>query len=264
MKYVLTLLAVMLLAGCQSNPQRAAETSSMDSKAGVDTTGALGSPVERRSAANVYVELGTAYLQDGVLGEALKNARKAIIVDPELAPAHNLLGIVYQRLGKTVLAGEHLAKAVSSDPYDPYALNALGSFEYDAAISRFKAALHNPLYPTPWVASHNAGQCSERQGNAAKAEDYYRAALKRKPGFAQSLARMGHISADKGQSLSVRAYLQRYAGISPLALIYCYLVFVLRMHRGMQNKLRYMQLNCASVIQQQRRLSHFRLLISDG
>ena len=222
MKYVLTLLAVMLLMGCQSNPQRAAETSSTDSKAGVDTTGALGSPVERRSAANVYVELGTAYLQEGVLGEALKNARKAIIVDPELAPAHNLLGIVYQRLGKTVLAGEHLAKAVSIDPYDPYALNALGSFEcdqakYDAAISRFKAALDNPLYPTPWVASHNAGQCSERQGNAAKAEDYYRAALKRNPGFAQSLARMAHISADKGQSLSVRAYLQRYAGISPLS-----------------------------------------------
>jgi type IV pilus assembly protein PilF len=132
-----------------------------------------------------------------------------------------LLGIVYQRLGKTVLAGEHLAKAVSIDPYDPYALNALGSFEcdqaqYDAAISRFKAALDNPLYPTPWVASHNAGQCSERQGNAAKAEDYYRAALKRNPGFAQSLARMAHISAGKGQSLSERAYLQRYAGISPL------------------------------------------------
>ena len=218
MKYVLTLLAVMLLMGCQSNPQRAAETSSTDSKAGVDTTGALGSPFERRSAANVYVELGTAYLQEGVLGEALKNARKAIIVDPELAPAHNLLGIIYQRLGKTVLAGEHLAKAVK---IDPYALNALGSLEcdqaqYDSAISRFKAALENPLYPTSWVVSHNAGQCSERQGNAANAEDYYRAALKRNPGFAQSLAPMAHISASKCQSLSVRAYLQRYAGISPL------------------------------------------------
>ena len=221
MKYVLTLIAVMLLAGCQSNPQRTTVSSSVNTKAGVDTTGALGSPVERRSAANVYVELGTAYLQEGVLSEALKNARKAIIVDPELAPAHNLLGIVYQRLGKTVLAGEHLAKAVSIDPYDPYALNALGSFEcdqakYDAAISRFKAALDNPLYPTPWVALHNAGQCSERQGNTANTEDYYRAALKRNPGFAQSLARMAHISAGKGQSLSVRAYLQRYAGISPL------------------------------------------------
>jgi len=221
MKYVLTLIAVMLLAGCQSNPQRTTVSSSVNTKAGVDTTGALGSPVERRSAANVYVELGTAYLQEGVLSEALKNARKAIIVDPELAPAHNLLGIVYQRLGKTVLVGEHLAKAVSIDPYDPYALNALGSFEcdqaqYDAAISGFKAALDNPLYPTPWVASHNAGQCSERQGNTVNTEDYYRAALKRNPGFAQSLARMAHISAGKGQSLSVRAYLQRYAGISPL------------------------------------------------
>ena len=221
MKYVLTLIAVMLLAGCQSNPQRTTVSSSVDTKAGVDTTGALGSPVERRSAANVYVELGTAYLQEGVLSEALKNAREAIIVDPELAPAHNLLGIVYQRLCKKVLAGEHLAKAVSIDPYDPYALNALGSFEcdqakYDAAISRFKAALGNPLYPTLWVVSHNAGQCSERQGNTANAEDYYRAALKQNPGFAQSLARMAHISAGKGQSLSVRAYLQRYAGISPL------------------------------------------------
>ena len=221
MKLVLTFLAVMLLAGCQSNPQKPAQSSVVDSKAGVDTTGALGSPVERRSSANVYVELGTAYLQEGVLGEALKNARKAIIVDPELAPAHNLLGIIYQRLGKTVLAGEHLAKAVQIDPYDPYALNALGSFEcdqgqYDSAISRFKSELENPLYPTPWVASHNAGQCSERQGDAAVAEDFYRSALIRNPGFAQSLARMPHISANKGQSLTVRAYLQRYSGIRPL------------------------------------------------
>ena len=61
MKYVLTLLVVMLLTGCQSNPQRTAEPSTTDSKAGVDTTGALGSPVERRSAANVYVELRKRY-----------------------------------------------------------------------------------------------------------------------------------------------------------------------------------------------------------
>jgi type IV pilus assembly protein PilF len=202
---------VLGLAACQGNGVR--------TDAHGDNTGELGSPVKRASAANVYVELGTAYLQEGNLSEAFKNARKAVLVDPRSAAGHNLLGVVHQRLGQREKAGEHYERAVSLEPRNPYALNALGSFvcedgEFASADAYFQRALANPLYPTPWVASNNAGQCAERAGQLDKAESYYRKALQVNPRFAPSLLSMAKISFETDNYLSTRAYLQRYAQVA--------------------------------------------------
>lgn len=200
------------LAACQSNSVRTGDLQG-------DNTGELGSPMKRDSAAVIYVDLGTAYLQEGNLTEAFKNARKAVIIDPDLASAHNLLGVVQQRLGQRVQAEEHLRRAVSLEPHNPYALNALGSFvcqngEYTEADTFFQRALANPLYPTPWVAAYNAGQCAERSGAMEKAEAKYRKALNGNPRFAPALLRMAQISFDTDNYLSARAYLQRYAQVA--------------------------------------------------
>jgi len=209
---LLSTAASLVLNGCQSNSSR---PDSAD-----DRTGELGSPVKRASAAIIYVDLGTAYLQEGNLGEAFKNARKAVLIDSKLASGHNLLGVVHQRLGQRAKAREHLERAVSLEPRNPYALNALGSFvceegDYADAAGYFERALANPLYPTPWVAAHNAGQCAERAGQMDKAESYYRNALRANPRFAPSLLRMAQISFDTDNYLSARAYLQRYAQVAP-------------------------------------------------
>jgi type IV pilus assembly protein PilF len=209
---LLVLMAWLILSGCQSNSVRT------ESRGG-DNTGELGSPVKRVSPANVYVELGTAYLAEDNLGEAFKNARKAVLVDDDLASAHNLLGVVHQRLGQRAKAGEHFRRAVKLDPRNPYALNALGSFlcgeeQYEEADGYFQRALENPLYPTPWIASHNAGQCAERAGQLSSAEDHYRRALRSNPRFAPSLLRMAQLSFDTDNYLSARAYLQRYAQVA--------------------------------------------------
>jgi len=201
----------LLLAGCQSTGVR-------DDAPG-DNTGQLGSPVKKASAASVYVELGTAYLQEGNISEAFKNARKAILVDEKLASGHNLMGVVHQRLGQRAKAGEHYRRAIELEPHNPFALNAMGSFvcengDYESADAYFQRALSNPLYPTPWIAAHNAGQCTERAGNQPKAEDYYRKALRSNPRFAPSLLSMAQISFDTDNYLSARAYLQRYAQVA--------------------------------------------------
>ncbi len=208
------LFLVFLLAACQTLEV------APDGGASGDNTGDLGTPLRRPSPADVYVELGGAYLAEGKVGEALKNARKAVLADPRHAGAYTLLGVVHQRLGQMAPAGEAFKKAVTLAPHDPYALNAMGSWlcaqqRYDEADSYFRRALKNPLYPTPWIASYNAGSCAEKRGDVAQAEKDYRAALSANPRFAPALLRMAFITFEQERFLSSRAYLQRYAAVAP-------------------------------------------------
>lgn len=202
-RLVILIGLLAILGGCQSMAQP------------TDVTGELGNPVRPRSPADVYIELGTAYLGKGRLDEAFKNARKAILMDAKSSAAHNLLGVVYQRLGKHALAGQHYRRAVELDGQNPYALNALGQYicaqgQLAEADRLFVRALHNPLYPTPWIAAHNAGLCIAKTQQAQKAESYYRQALQTNPRFAPALLRMAELSYTQSHFLSARAYLQRY------------------------------------------------------
>lgn len=209
------LLLLLALMGCQGGNVRPDPEGS-----GRDRTGDLGAPVRRVSPGDVYVELGTAYLAEGRINDAFKNARKAVLVDPELASGHTLLGVLNQRLGQMGEAGRNFRRAVDLAPHDPFALNALGSFlcaqgDFGEADRYFRRALENPLYPTPWVALHNAGSCSEKSGDLGKAETDYRAALRLNPRFAPSLLQMAELSFSKDNYLSARAYLQRYLAEAP-------------------------------------------------
>lgn len=210
----LMVVFALALSACQTEGVRP------DGPAGGDATGQLGAVRAGPSPADVYVELGSAYLAEGKLTEALKNARKAVIADPNLASGYTLLGIVHQRLGQMGPAGEAFRKAVERGPHDPYALNAMGTYlcgqgQYEEADQYFRRALKNPLYQTPWIALYNAGSCAEKAGNLQQAETDYRAALRRNPRFAPALLRMAHISFEQDKFLSARAYLQRYAAVAP-------------------------------------------------
>ena len=208
---LMLLMVTVLLVGCESPVRR---------NAGLENTAdGLGGFVQRRSPADVYIELGTAYLQKGRMNDALLNARKAILVDAEASAAHNLLGVVYQRLGQLALAHQHYLQAVELDKHNSYALNALGQFictegDYSQAEAHFQQALSNPLYPTPWVAAHNAGACQERNHQLVQAEIYYRQALQDNPRFSPSLLHMAHLSFTHKRYLSARAYLQRYSEVA--------------------------------------------------
>lgn len=210
-----TVLAlVFLMAGCQIRGMHP------DAGSSGDNTGDLGSSLRSPSPADVYVELGGAYLAEGKIGEALENTRKAILADPRCAGAYTLLGVVRQRLGQMEPAGKAFKKAVELAPHDPYALNALGSWlcawkRYGEADPYFRWVLKDPLYPTPWIASYNAGSCAEKRGDVVQAEKDYRAALSANPRFAPALLCMAFITFEQKRFLSSRAYLQRYAEVAP-------------------------------------------------
>jgi type IV pilus assembly protein PilF len=207
------LFMAWLLVACGSNPNHD------DSPSSGDIAGELGNPVHHWSPADVYVELGTAYLNAGQINEAFLNARKAMLVDENSSTANNLLAVIYQRLGKIKLARKHYGQAISLDKKNAYALNGLGQFlcaqgEYTEAQKYFKRALGNPLYPTPWIALHNVAACYEKAKNIPRAEQAYRDALKGNAQFAPSLLGMAQLNYNRGDYLSARVYIQRYAQIS--------------------------------------------------
>lgn len=214
MKWLWVALLAVNLLGCQSQP------GVVDGEPQGDLTGELGAPIKRQSPGDVYVELGIAYLKEGNVSEAFRNARKATLIDPQLAAGHNLLGILQQRLGQMGEAKKHYRRAVELEPRNPYALNALGTFlcaqaEFDSADGYLARALENPLYPTPWVAAYNRGQCAESKQDKVAAERHYRFALRKQAEFAPALIRMASLSFEQENYLSARAYLQRYAAVAP-------------------------------------------------
>ncbi|MES9827038.1 MAG: type IV pilus biogenesis/stability protein PilW [Candidatus Thiodiazotropha sp.] len=202
--------AVLLLAGCATQPQAP------------DATGNLGQE-KRNSPAKIYVEMGMAYMRDGQSAVALQKLNKALEVDEKSPEAHNVIGILYQQLGEIDRAGKHYDRAVELDARDPYIRNARGSYfcrlgRYSDALEDFEQALANPLYPTPWVALTNAGLCVERAGDEAKAENFYRRALTARPTYPMALFKMAEISLQQENDLSARAYLERYhSEIKPTA-----------------------------------------------
>ena len=212
MKKTVTTIAVLFIClvavGCTPNNVRTD-----------DEMGGLSHDRKGPSPADVYVKMAVAYLQQGNTAVALTKVKRGLELDAMSANAHNVIALIYGRLGETELAEEHYKQALSLDSHDPYIRNAYGSFlcaqeRYKEANQHFMAALRNALYPTPEVALTNAGICADLQGEYVQAETYYRKALRSNSKLPTALKRMAIISFKKKNNLSARGYLQRYLEVA--------------------------------------------------
>ena len=170
--------------------------------------------------ADVYVKLAVGYMQQGQLGMAMQKIKKGIEVDPNNGQAHNILALIYQRIGEVDQAEEHFETAAGLEPRNPYIRNAYGSFlclqqNYDEADEQYNKALENPLYQTPEVALTNAGTCAGKGGDQKKAEAYFRKALQKNPAFPKALYQMAELSYGQGDATRAQQYLERYQRVAP-------------------------------------------------
>jgi len=206
------LLAVFLISGCTPNNTRP------DTQ---DSTGDLGEDTEspNKGASDIYVQLAVAYLGQGQMDVALKQAKKAVDIDSTSVDARNVLALVYDRLGESSQAETHFKAGIQAHPKDPYIRNAYGTMlcrqnRFKEADVQFQAALKNPLYKTPEVALTNAGICDLARNDPVQAEVNLRSALQRNPRYATALMEMAKLSYENGEYLSSRAYLQRYLAVA--------------------------------------------------
>ncbi len=172
----------------------------------------------KEDAARYNLELGISYLRQNNLQVAREKLEKAIREEPDMARAHAVLGIVFERLEDPKGAEREYRRAVDLDSSDPDSLNLLAIFtcsskaEPQEALKLFDKAIAVPLSvkaANRLMLYTNAGTCAKAV-NPALAENYLRAALSLDPRFPDALFQMADVSLERGNALQARGFLERF------------------------------------------------------
>jgi len=171
-------------------------------------------------AAEQYYQLGARYYRAGNYELARDRLERAVEFDPRMGIAHSTLALTYEQLEIPRLAAQHYELAVRHEPRDPNIRNTYAVFlcrqrEYEQAIEQFDRIIRMPENDRPEIMMTNAGVCLVQKPDYARAEDYFRAALERRPSYAEALLQMTLLKRRTGEPLSARAFLQRYLATNP-------------------------------------------------
>jgi type IV pilus assembly protein PilF len=166
----IALAAAVALGGCKTTTT---VTTSSDT-AQTSGSSAEGDP-HRRAA--VRLQLAAGYYQKGQLDVAIKEATEATSIDPGLAAAYGLLGLIHMDLQQDAQAESDFRRALLLDGSDPELNNNFGWFlcrtkREREALQYFDKAASNRLYATPAMALQNAGICLVQVGDRDRAEKY--------------------------------------------------------------------------------------------
>ncbi|MCP5424501.1 MAG: type IV pilus biogenesis/stability protein PilW [Gammaproteobacteria bacterium] len=176
-------------------------------------------PEEKPSGdpAELNLQLGVAYLQQGRFDVALEKLQKSLSFREDYPEAQNAIAVLYDERGNTEMAEQHFQRAIKLDPNYLLAVKNYGQFlcrnqhfaEGEAlflGIVADKPAGSDEAYE----AYVNAGICAMAVPDFERAEGYLRKALEMQPNGALALYRMAELSFSKGDYLQARAFLQRF------------------------------------------------------
>lgn len=203
-KTIVALWMALLLAGCTA-------TGGGSGQGARQAASAQPPENEQQQRAKVHTELGSLYMLDGRLAIALEEARIALAVDANYAPAYNLLGLTHMSLNEPRQAEDNFEKALSLAPGDPEISNNFGWFlcqngREQRSIAYFMTAAKNPLYTTPTKPYTNAGVCSLRLKDDKAAENYLMTALNLSPTNTQALYWLADIAHRQGRHAEARQW----------------------------------------------------------
>lgn len=175
----------------------------------------LDQPTDERRAAETNTALGRQYLDRRQYEIAMEKLKRAVAYDKTYAPAHTLLGVLYETIGQRDQAEREYRLAVDYDSEDGdvnnnYAVFLCSQNKGREAEKYFQVAMKDPFYDTPAVVYRNAGQCALGMNDLDKAEQYLRQSLEYDAGFAAALLPTASVYFRKGEFLRARAFLQRY------------------------------------------------------
>lgn len=203
-KIAASLGLIIVLAGCTT-------TGSGSGQGAQQAVSAQPAASDQQQRAKVHTELGSLYLLDGRSAVALEEARIALSVDSNYAPAYNLLGLTHMMLNEPRLAEENFQQALRLAPGDPEISNNYGWFlcqngREQASINYFMAAAKNPLYASPTKPYTNAGICAFQVKNDKAAQDYLSTALRLAPGNTQALMGLAAVAYRQGRYTEARQW----------------------------------------------------------
>lgn len=172
-------------------------------------------------SAEIHYDLGVNAVQYGRPQQAFQELREAIRLNPNLADAHNAMGLLQQwSYGRLTEARASFEKAVALRPDFADAWNNLGTLlaelgELDKARAAFDRALSDPLYRTPYVAQTNLGWVLHEQGDSARGGQLIRAALKAKPEYCMGHRQLARIAEAQGNVADAETSWLRFAEHCP-------------------------------------------------
>lgn len=142
--------------------------------------------------------LATKYLQDGNYGEALRNAKKSVEVNPENNEARLTLATIYAARGELDFAEKELNILVKRDPENPFFLNTLGVVyinkgEYINAVNVLKKSSSNETYVGRHLAYGNLGWAYMELQEYTKANEALNNALREQPNFCVARYRLAQL-----------------------------------------------------------------------
>lgn len=177
------------------------------------------SPANLAEAAKINTQLGADYARQGQFEIAEDKLRKAVEQDSSYAPAHTALAYVLSQRGQMAEAEREYRRALALDAGDPGTHNNFGVLlcglgKTAEADREFMLALRDRTYPTPEAAWTNAGVCARKAGDADRAEENFRQALKLNPEFPDALLGVAALAFNRGEWLRVRAFTQRYERVA--------------------------------------------------
>lgn len=175
---------------------------------------------KRRVQVREMLALAGRRYSSGDIDAAEAQVRKVLKLDPSSADAYTMLGMIQNRRGNAVAAGEHYRRAAELAPDRGEVLNNYGAWlcanAYPAeALIWFDRALATPGYRTPGSALANAGGCALKSGQAERAERDLRRALEIEPRNAYALASMAEYQYGQGRYFEARAFAERRLAAAP-------------------------------------------------
>jgi type IV pilus assembly protein PilF len=200
----ITLGAALLAAGCASN----------DTQPPVDAR-----TVSPNDAAEINVQLGLAYLQQGNIDVARDKLERALKQNPKAPGVHTAVALLYDRMGEDRKAEQQYDMALRMSPRDPNVQNYYGVFlckkgRYNDGEKMLLRAASSPLYQTPEVALSNIGVCMRNAGRLADAETYFRRATDQKPQFAEGWLQLAEVKYLRKDYPAARECLQRHLNLA--------------------------------------------------
>lgn len=171
--------------------------------------------------AQVRLELASGYFARGQTVVALDEVKRALAARPDLAPAHELRGLIHAQLGESAQAEDSFRRALQLAPRSGDAMHNYGWFlcqqrRWSEADGWFARALEQPGYRAVERTGLAQGICQGRAGDLRQARQTLSRVVERDPRNPASVYPLAEVMFLLGDDAAARAQLQRLQGDAEL------------------------------------------------
>ena len=181
-------------------------------------------------AAELNVQLGARYIEQGEYILADEKLQRALKQDPNSSMARWTYAIMQEKLEQPEAADKYYREALRINPKDSRAHYNYGSFlcrqgKYIESEKHFAKAIADPLYETKANANLNAGVCLMEVPDYALAQSYFNETLRLQPNNRIAMYQLAKLNYLLGNYAQAQSYIRDFEEISthtPISLSMAY------------------------------------------